>query len=263
MMRYSLLVTIALLSRSLALTVVVPSAETMIEEADLILVGKASVAADDTVTLQVSKVLKGNSQLVGTAAPLISPYPEMSFPFRSSMTKAGNNPVIVFAENAGDSQPASLVYGAASIWPGGVPQEIKGKTFAECLAFITSHLSPSSRDEPTPIAGAFLKGKLSAETPQGEATPPFPTAVTKLRFTWKLSEDAPAAPIEIRWIAADTGGAAPRDHVIATASSAPGKTKGEFTLSKPSQGFPPGSYCIELRQNEKLVHTETFEIKKD
>jgi hypothetical protein len=68
----------------------------------------------------------------------------------------------------------------------------------------------------------------------------------------ELQPGASSDPVEIRWIAADTGGVAPKDHVISSSKFEAGKTEGQFTLSKPTNGFPVGKYRIELRQADKL-----------
>ncbi|HEV8618392.1 MAG TPA: hypothetical protein VGQ70_02760, partial [Candidatus Udaeobacter sp.] len=102
---------------------------------------------------------------------------------------------------------------------------------------------------------------LYAETPGGKATTPLPISIPKLTFEWKLSRGASGEPVESRWVAADTGGVAPKDHVISSSKSEPGKTEGTFTLSKPTSAFPPGKYRIELRQAGKLIYTEDFSIR--
>jgi hypothetical protein len=102
---------------------------------------------------------------------------------------------------------------------------------------------------------------LYAETPGGKATTPFPASATKLAFEWKLGPGTSGEPIEIRWIAADTGGVAPMNHVISSSKSESGKTEGAFTLSRPTRGFPPGKYRIELRQSDKLIYAEDFSIQ--
>ena len=102
---------------------------------------------------------------------------------------------------------------------------------------------------------------LYAETPGGKATTPFPASATKLVFEWKLGPGTSGEPIESRWIAADTGGVAPMNHVISSSKSESGKTEGAFTLSRPTRGFPPGKYRIELRQSDKLIYAEDFSIQ--
>jgi hypothetical protein len=103
---------------------------------------------------------------------------------------------------------------------------------------------------------------LFAETPAGKSPPPFPVSAAKLVFEWKLPAGSASDPVDVRWVAADTGGVAPKDHVISSSKSEPGKTAGEFTLSKPTNGFPPGTYRLELLQGGKIIYSETFEIRK-
>jgi hypothetical protein len=109
---------------------------------------------------------------------------------------------------------------------------------------------------PTPMPHSFF-----AETPAGKAAPPFPVSATKLVFEWKLPSGSSTDPAEIRWIAADTGGIAPQDHVISSSKSEAGKREGVFSLSRPTNGFPPGKYRLELRQADKLIYTEDFDIR--
>jgi hypothetical protein len=54
-----------------------------------------------------------------------------------------------------------------------------------------------------------------------------------------------------------------KDHLIATAKSDPGKANGEFTLKKPTAGFPTGEYRMEIWQAGKMIYAEKFEIKSD
>jgi hypothetical protein len=227
----------------------------MIAEADSILLGVATVAPDETVSMQVSKVLKGDPTLTGKTLPLISPYPEWVFPFLPMIRDLKDNPFVIIARKAEDGNGALLSYGTASIWPNGAPSDVPGKTLRDCLAFIEKHLG-SAKSATSPS----LTAKLSADTPQGESVPPFPVMTARLRLKWNLT-GASVQPVEIRWIAADTGGVAPKDHVISSSKSEPGKTEGAFTLSKPTSGFPPGKYRVELRQADKIVHQEDFSIQ--
>jgi hypothetical protein len=116
------------------------------------------------------------------------------------------------------------------------------------------------------VAGASppsMTSSLFADTPGGRVGPPFPASATKLLLAWKLPSGSATDPLGVRWIAADTGGVAPKDHVISSSKSEPGKTEGIFTLSKPTAGFPPGKYRIEILQAGKIVYTENFEIRKE
>ena len=112
-------------------------------------------------------------------------------------------------------------------------------------------------ETPPPV----ITHSLLAETPVGKTAPPFPVSATRLLLNWKLLPGASPEVIEVRWIAVDTGAAAPKDYLIASSKSEPGKIEDVFTLSKPTNGFPPGKYRIELLQAGKTIHTEDFEIR--
>lgn len=108
---------------------------------------------------------------------------------------------------------------------------------------------------------ALVKHEISGESAGRRTTGPFPQRVETLHFAWQLGAGAPPDEVEIRWIAADVGAAAPRDHVISSTKSGAGRLSGEFTLSKPTSGFPPGSYRIEIWQSGRTIHSEFFTIK--
>ena len=103
---------------------------------------------------------------------------------------------------------------------------------------------------------------LTGETPDGHATPPFRASLNNLRFAWQLSPGASSDPVEVRWIAADVAGVE-KNHVIASNKSEPDKNEGEFTLKKPTAGFPSGQYRVEIWQVGKMIYSEKFEIKGD
>jgi hypothetical protein len=115
---------------------------------------------------------------------------------------------------------------------------------------------PRKRDE-----AELAEYSLWADTPAGKATKsPFPTSTKKLVFAWK-STMAAGEPVEVRWIAADTGRAAPPDYPIASSRSEPGKLMGEFTLTSPEAGWPAGTYRLELWRAGKLAHIEHFNME--
>jgi len=109
---------------------------------------------------------------------------------------------------------------------------------------------------------SLAKHEISGEIAGRKTASPFLRDVETVQFAWQHGDAVTSDPIEIRWIAADTGGAAPNDTVITTGKSDAGKTEGTFTLSKPTSGFPPGRYRIEIWQAGKMIHSEPFEIEK-
>ena len=67
------------------------------------------------------------------------------------------------------------------------------------------------------------------------------------------------------WIAEDVGDAAPKNTTIDEAASLKIKDPAEpgaFSLSKPTKGWPVGSYRVEISVNGKLAETVKFKIVK-
>jgi hypothetical protein len=109
-------------------------------------------------------------------------------------------------------------------------------------------------------ADPLSRHDLVGETAKGEVKTPFSTSASALHFRWEKKAGAPADPLEVRWIAENVRGAE-KNHVIATTKSDPGKPAGEFTLTKPTAGFPAGQYRAEIWQAGKMIYSEKFEIK--
>jgi hypothetical protein len=103
---------------------------------------------------------------------------------------------------------------------------------------------------------------LVGETANGEEKAPFPASVSALHFRWEKRGGASLDPLEVRWIAQDVRGAE-KNHLVATTKSEGDKREGEFSLKKPTAGFPPGQYRVEIWQSGKMIYSEKFEIKVD
>jgi hypothetical protein len=101
---------------------------------------------------------------------------------------------------------------------------------------------------------------LVGETANGEVKAPFPTSVSALHFRWEKKGGASPDPLEVRWIAENVRGAE-KNHLVATTKSAGDKREGEFSLKRPTAGFPPGQYRVEIWQVGKMIYSEKFEIK--
>ena len=108
----------------------------------------------------------------------------------------------------------------------------------------------------------LARHELVGEGAAGEVKPPLTSAITGLHLRWQKKPQLSQDPLGIRWIAADVAGVE-KNHVIATAKSEPDKNEGEFTLKKPTAGFPPGQYRIEIWQSGKIIYSEKFEIKAE
>jgi hypothetical protein len=119
--------------------------------------------------------------------------------------------------------------------------------------------------QPEPITATLdmvFQHELYAETPGGRTQAPFGKQSSKLVFKWKSALSLGDAPLGARWMAEEVPGVE-KNHVISTAKSDPQKTEGEFSLTKPSAGFPPGKYRLEIWQTGKMIYSEKFEIKSE
>ena len=101
---------------------------------------------------------------------------------------------------------------------------------------------------------------LVGETAKGAVKAPFPTSMSALHFRWQKKPGASPDPLEARWMAENVGGAE-KNHLVAATKSDAEKRDGEFSLKKPTAGFPPGTYRIEIWQSGKIIYHEKFEIK--
>lgn len=111
-------------------------------------------------------------------------------------------------------------------------------------------------------ADPFSRHDLVGETANGETKAPFPAGVSAVHFRWEKKGGASPDPLEVRWIAENVRGAE-KNHLIVTSKSDASKSEGEFMLKKPTAGFPPGQYRIEIWQTGKMIYSEKFEIKDD
>jgi len=110
--------------------------------------------------------------------------------------------------------------------------------------------------ESEPLARHELVGRI----PSGEISPPFPRTVEEVHLRWEKKAGLAAEPLEVRWIAVDIGRADMQNHVIATSHSASVQAIDDFVLKRPTAGFPPGKYKVEIRENEKTLFSQPFEI---
>ncbi len=91
----------------------------------------------------------------------------------------------------------------------------------------------------------------------------FPSDTAKIHGFFQTTGAKEGDKLRGVWIAEDTGKAAPANTKIDEASiSLEGDTKdGDFSVSKPTKGWPAGKYRLEVYANDKLVTTAKFSIE--
>lgn len=106
----------------------------------------------------------------------------------------------------------------------------------------------------------FSAHELFAQTATGKVTSqPFPKSTDAVVWRWKRADKNASNPLEARWIAENVE-AVRQNRVITVTKSKPNQIEGEFTFTKPTAGFPPGKYRVEIWQAGETIYTEKFEI---
>jgi hypothetical protein len=98
--------------------------------------------------------------------------------------------------------------------------------------------------------------------PGGEGLASFAADTEKVLALFKTEGAQNGDKIRGLWIAEDVGGAAPANSKIDEKTlTMEGDTEdGVFSLSKPTNGWPAGTYRLDIYVNDKLVKTEKFTI---
>jgi hypothetical protein len=101
-----------------------------------------------------------------------------------------------------------------------------------------------------------------ATSPKGESTTSFAANTPKLYCMFQTEGLSSGDKIRGVWIADDVGEAAEKHTKIDEKTiTADGDTDdGVFSLSKPTKGWPPGKYRVEIYVGDDLVTTAKFSI---
>jgi hypothetical protein len=121
---------------------------------------------------------------------------------------------------------------------------------------------PKVGPRPEVKAGKSLAGGLSAD-PAGGFSTEFTTETPHIYARWKGHNLRKNAAVRAVWIAEDIGPVAPADYTIdeASAVAETPDARGSFTLSKPDDGWAPGTYRVEFYVDDQLVDTVNVTIK--
>jgi hypothetical protein len=111
-------------------------------------------------------------------------------------------------------------------------------------------------------AGDVKVEAVMTTSPGGKETTRFASDMPKVFAILKTKGAQQGDKIRGVWIAEDVGGAAPANSKIdEKALTMDGDTDdGDFSLSKPTKGWPLGKYRLEIYLNDKLVTTTKFTI---
>lgn len=150
-----------------------------------------------------------------------------------------------------------------------------GRHFSCLLQMLLCALSaPAQTGGNPPPAPQAPDARVVAAQLGGDSTPDYQIVNPDTSFApdapqivcvWRVA-DVPAAGATIKgvWIAGDTGGAAPPNYRIGEKSyplTRSALAGGNFSLSKPTNGWPPGKYRLELYLDDRLAETLPFRVE--
>jgi hypothetical protein len=114
---------------------------------------------------------------------------------------------------------------------------------------------------------AYAAGKLTeitvSDSDGGDETDTFAPTAAKIFVNVDLEDVSAGTKLTSKWIAVDTNGVAPPNYLIDSADfiTKPEMDSAVFSLSKPNNGFPVGSYRVEVYINGELAQSAKFTVK--
>lgn len=111
-------------------------------------------------------------------------------------------------------------------------------------------------------AGEVTVDAMMMTEPHGREITAYTADAPRLYAIFKAKGSSEGDNIRCVWIADDVGDAAAKGTKIEEKTiTAKGDMEGEFSLSKPTPGWPLGKYHIEIHVNDELATKVNFEIK--
>ncbi|MDQ2868488.1 MAG: hypothetical protein M3R59_08795 [Verrucomicrobiota bacterium] len=95
----------------------------------------------------------------------------------------------------------------------------------------------------------------------GTAEEYFTSTIPRIFLRWQTQSLPEKTKLRCVWIAEDVGDAAPKDYHVEETSLVPSEPAGAFIVSRPTDGWPPGKYRVELYAGERLAATAAFTIE--
>ena len=118
---------------------------------------------------------------------------------------------------------------------------------------------------PRPAVKTIKKLSVGVSSePIGAFTSNFSTDTPKIYARWQGHDLRSRADVKVFWIAEDVGDVAPPNYKIdeATAIATAADAHGVFTLSRPEEGWAPGSYRVEFYVDDELIETVKLKITR-
>lgn len=113
------------------------------------------------------------------------------------------------------------------------------------------------------VAGGQKVEAVVAKDKDSRPAKSFPPDIPKLYAFFRTSGVEKGQKLRAIWIAEDVGEAAAKETKIdeATLTADEDNYYGAFSLSKPTNGWPPGEYRVDIYAGDKLATTVNFTIQ--
>jgi hypothetical protein len=122
--------------------------------------------------------------------------------------------------------------------------------------------SSSKASGPPTITSAVLGAGATESDASANPTSQFTTDTAKIYCLWKADGIQSATAVRGAWIAEEVAGGTPPNYKIDDATiTLPLSGSGNFSLTKPNSGFPPGKYRLEIYLGTNLAKTVPFTVK--
>jgi outer membrane usher protein FimD/PapC len=130
--------------------------------------------------------------------------------------------------------------------------------------FLTIFLSLTIGSLVAHADGAKVEAAIAVDK-DTKPTDTFSTTVPQLYAFFRSTGTAKDDKLRGVWIAEDVGNAAPANTKIdeSTLTADQDNYFGAFSLTKPTAGWPPGKYRVEIYLNDALATTAKFTIEAD
>ena len=146
--------------------------------------------------------------------------------------------------------------------------QLKKLTFVLLAASAITGFTTSHAADATPTFNCTLTDQVTKDGAPGDAKDTFTVSTPMIYLLCTSSNVVKGQVLKADWIAIDTNKVAPPNYQIAEKSVPVDQNptgdetwNADLSLSKPTKGWPTGSYRVDLFVNDKMNNSITFTIK--